>query len=335
MKTGGLPSQRGAVGLWLCVALMAPLAAADADIARFNECYQQAKKGQATGELCLLEMLSDESSPSGIRGLAALGLGRIKSPRGHASLRTAAEGLLESPSMFGTKSERKGVASSLVEALSEYQAKEDLPLVLRLAEVSGASGSALALSVYGDASAQPILRAALQREQNAGSVLRLNLALSRCGAVEGSDFVRRVLLNSVSAPLSAGQQIDMQEENPLSGRLARDLEADLGGVPADRQFLPDLLWILEQYPCENCLGPWGPIARIGTAGVEERIIAIVVEKKAMYTVALQALIYNGALKQARHLAALVSRAAEAEGLIKHHESGKDATWFRGRSRVVD
>jgi hypothetical protein len=304
-------------------------------MAKFNECFQRAKKGSVEGERCLIGMLEDPGLRTGIRGLAAAGLGRVKSVPGHATLRATGEKLLQSAASFGARSDSVGMACTLVRALADYRDKADLPLALRLADACGTSLVALDLSVYGDPSAQPLLSAARDKERNAYLLLALNLALARCGDLAGTTFVRSAIRNSVTAPPSAGQQIDFYEENPLSGRLTGELEADLGGVPSDEQFRSDLLWVLQHYPCENCLAAWAPIARIGTAGIEDEIIAIAVSKNAMQDDAIKALVYNGALAKARRLGSLTGREENVEAFIRARQAGTGGDWFRGRSRAVE
>lgn len=291
------------------------------------------RAGNENGERALTAMLKDPGLEPGFRGLAALALGRERSKAGHSEiLRVATE---ETETARAAARQRLPLRTHLIEALAEYRQPADFPVAASLFRADYYSGAVELIGLFGLSEAQPILREALAREKNAGSVIAVNVALSRSGGDDGVRFVRELIRRTANIKGVSGG-IDLRQEDPLSGRLGGDLLRQLGDSPADKQFLPDVLWLLRQSPCDSCLTAWGAVARIGISGHEDEIVEIALSVPAAdRDRALQALAYSGASTHVKRLAKEAGMIPAGDAYLKRHEEGADREWFKARSRLLD
>lgn len=307
---------------------------------RFAAASTRAKAGKRDGEDVLLKMLLDTACRSGLRGLAAAALASVKSADGHKSIVATARRELEKRPYVSDAREasidRRPFFTSLLEALAEYRMAEDIPLAKDLFQAAGPAAFPAPLGLFGSPDFQPIIRDWSRSQKNAASVIHGQLALARCGAPDGVSFVRELIRRGATIKKIEGD-IDMEKEDPLSGRLvANELLADLGRHPSDRQFAADLMSMIDQGPCASCLTAWDALARVGTAGYEERLVRTALTRDRSVTqLALRVLAFNGASDAVRPLAKATNDTDLAEQYIQMHENGSDRGWFRGRARTID
>ncbi len=291
------------------------------------------RAGKENGERALTAMLKDPTLEPGFRGLAALALGRERSKAGHSEILRVATG--ETEAAHAAARQRLALRTHLIEALAEYRQPADFPVAASLFRADYYSGAVEPIGLFGLTEAQPVLREALSREKNAGSVIAVNVALSRSGGDDGVRFVRDLIRRTANLKGVSGG-IDLRQEDPLSGRLGGDLLRQLGHSPADKRFLPDVLWLLRQSPCNSCLTAWGAVARIGISGHEDEIVEIALSVPAAdRDRALQVLAYSGANAHVKKLAKEVGMMAAGDAYLKRHEEGVDREWFKARSRLLD
>lgn len=302
---------------------------------RLTAGWVRAKAGHADGDASLVELLRDEKAKLSFRGMAAVALGDVKSRGGHAAVVAAAK---EERDRHGTPDpaeHREAISRLLLQALGDYRDPADFEVAASLYEINQYRGPAEPLGLFGTSEAQPFLREALRREKNAGSVIEIQLAIARSGGDDGIRFVRELIGNAAKIRELRGQ-IDLRQEDPLSGRLASDLLRSLGFHSSDQRFLPDLVALLRKSPCAACETAWGAIARIGTAGHEEEIIDLAARMPpGAADIALRVLATNGAAESVRKLGKRIGQLKSAEAYVKRHQEGADQDWFRGRSRLFD
>jgi len=294
---------------------------------RLTAAWIRARGGDPAGESAFLEMLGDHRLSLGFRGIAAKRLARLQSAKAHSAIIELAR--RESEAVFSGKAapEREGFRWGLLKALGSYARAEDLDIALDLYRATGLRAPGRPLGLFGRPEALPLLREALTRERNAGSVIEIELAIARSGGEDGIAFVRKLLRRAAQMGVVEGQ-IDLQKEDPLSGRLAGDLLWDFGAHASDTQFLADVVGILKPTVCNFCGGAWAAIARIGIQGHEAELVRLAETLGAGQTdQVLQVLAYNGAAASARALAKRMGTEPAAEAYIAAHEKGLDRKWF--------
>ncbi len=302
------------------------LASPDPSI-RLTAAWIRARGGDEAGETALLEMLGDDSPSLGFRGMAAKRLARLNSSKGHAAVIRLAEREVEIASAGRKIPEREGLRWSLLEALAVFGGTQDFDVARDLYKATGLRAPARSIGLFGRAEALPLLREALPRHHNAAWVIDTELAIARSGGRDGIAFTRELLHQATKLGTVEGQ-IDLEKEDPLSGRLGGHLLWDLGAHPSDRQFFSDIAAILKPSACTFCGAAWGALARIGIQDHEAELSSLAESLgRGRIDDALRVLVYDGALAEARALAKRTRMEPTAEAYVAIHEKGLDRKWF--------
>lgn len=294
---------------------------------RLSAAWIRARGGDAAGEGTLLAMLRDSELSLGFRGIAAQRLGRLRSGVAHATVIELARRESAQAEPEKRVGRREGLQWGLLEALGDYGRSEDFEFAAQLYKATALRAPARSLGLFGHTGAIPLLRKALARERNAGAVIEIQLALARSGGEDGRVFVQRLLHGASQVRVLEGQ-IDLQKEDPSSGRLAETLLLDLGSHASDRQFMENLIALMQQSPCRFCEAAWSSVARIGIRGYEDRLVELAATMGVGASrKALQVLAYHGADVQVRTLAKRMGLERDGEALIAAHDRQGDRRWF--------
>jgi hypothetical protein len=286
-----------------------------------------AQAGLSSGQQTLLGMLRDPNLRSDYRGMAADRLAALRLPEALALIVQLAQSEAIRAENGAVESDGVGFRWTLLRALGRSHRPSDLPIALRLYRATGMQAPARPLGLFGRADALPVLREARPLQTNAERTIEVELAISRCGGEDGSQFIHELLRRGSLIGALEGE-VDLRTEDPGSGRLTEYVLRDLGTHSSDRQFFDDVLAIQKPTLCSFCGAAWGSLARMGTGGREAQLVARVKDLgKGRIGQAIQVLAYNGAASQARELARHGGLQREAEACITAHERGQDREWF--------
>lgn len=293
---------------------------------RLSAAWIRAKGGDRNGERALVRMVSDPDLRAGYRGLAAVRLSRLRSAQGMAAVVDLAQAVLR-PGGAAAGEDLQGLRWELLDALGRYGRAEDLDLALSIYRATGLKAPARPIGLFGRSESLPLLREAAVQERNASAYVQIQLAIARSGGPEGAAFVHELMARAALLDPTS-EVIDLQKEDPLSGRLAGDVLWDFGSHRSDVQFREDVISLLSARSCQFCDSSWAAIARLGVGTQEKRLVEIATRNgSGGADAAMKVLAYGGSETAVRKIAKQLDMAKTAEVYIQAHRRGEDREWF--------